>query len=217
MRIPTLVAVTTLSLALVGSGCGSSGTKASTSPVKSGAQTSAAAGARTANPPAAGAVDPNAPEVVAPGDIPDHQAFVTYTPTSGGFTVGVPEGWARTDANGVVTFTDKYNSIEVTAAPAAAAPTVASVQATALLDVKNEPTFRLGQVSDVTRKAGPAVLATYEVGSAPNNVTGKRALLAVERYVFVHNGNMVTLTLSGAKGADNVDPWRTVTDSLAWK
>jgi hypothetical protein len=26
----------------------------------------------------------------------------------------------------------------------------------------------------------------------------------------------VTIVLSGAVGADNVDPWRTVTDSFAW-
>jgi len=33
----------------------------------------------------------------------------------------------------------------------------------------------------------------------------------------VHSGTEVVLTLAGPKGADNVDPWRTVTDSLAWK
>lgn len=30
------------------------------------------------------------------GDIPDNQAYVTYTPAQGGFTVKVPEGWAQT-------------------------------------------------------------------------------------------------------------------------
>ena len=45
-------------------------------------------------------------------------------------------------------------------------------------------------------------------------MTGKKALLAVERYVFFRNGTQVTLTLSGAKGADNVDPWRIVSDSV---
>ncbi|MDQ1424655.1 MAG: hypothetical protein QOD72_2153, partial [Acidimicrobiaceae bacterium] len=32
-----------------------------------------------------------------------------------------------------------------------------------------------------------------------------------------HNGNEVIVTLSGAKGADNFDPWKMVTDSLTWK
>ena len=40
---------------------------------------------------------------------------------------------------------------------------------------------------------------------------------AVERYAFWHDGQEAVLTLSGPKGADNVDPWRIVTDSLRWQ
>ena len=165
----------------------------------------------------AGAVDPNAPEVVDPGDIPDNQAFVAFASADGIYTVKVPEGWARTEANGVVTFTDKYNSITVQSTTATEAPTVSSVTSTGLTDVASDPTFALTDVTSVTRKAGDGVLATCEIGSSPNAVTGKKALLAVERYVFFHNGTDVTLTLSGAKGADNVDPWKIVSDSLTWK
>jgi hypothetical protein len=165
----------------------------------------------------AGAVDPNAPEVVDPGDIPDNQVFVPFASTDGTYTVKVPEGWARTESNGVVTFTDKYNSISIQSAAAATAPTVSSVKSNGLTDVTSDPTFKLTNVTPVTRKAGGGVLATFEIGSAPNPVTGKKALLAVERYVFFHNGTEVTLTLSGAKGADNVDPWKIVSDSLSWK
>ncbi|MDT4904221.1 MAG: hypothetical protein QOH52_2237, partial [Pseudonocardiales bacterium] len=39
---------------------------------------------------------------------------------------------------------------------------------------------------------------------------------AVERYEFWKNGNEVVLTLAAPVGADNVDPWRKVTDSFAW-
>jgi hypothetical protein len=163
-----------------------------------------------------GAVDPNAPEIVEPGDIPDNQVFIAFPSADGTYSVKVPEGWARTEAGGVVTFTDNYNSIALQASTAAAEPTVDSVRASGLADVSSEPTFTLIDVQPVTRKAGTGVLATYEIGSAPNPVTGKRALLAVERYVFFHNGIVVTMTLSGAKGADNVDPWRIVSDSLAW-
>jgi hypothetical protein len=162
-----------------------------------------------------GAVDPNRPEVVEPGDIPDNQAFVRFSPAAGLYSVRVPEGWARTVTATSVTFTDKYNSITITT-QAGTAPTVASVTASGLADVSADPTFKLIDVSPVTRKAGPGVLARYEIGSAPNAVTGKKALLAVERYVFFHAGMQVTLNLSGAQGADNVDPWRTVTDSLSW-
>jgi hypothetical protein len=40
---------------------------------------------------------------------------------------------------------------------------------------------------------------------------------SVERYAFWHAGQQVVLTLSGPRGADNVDPWRTITDSLRWQ
>jgi hypothetical protein len=39
---------------------------------------------------------------------------------------------------------------------------------------------------------------------------------AVERYVFFHKGTLHVLTLSGPKGADNVDPWKIVTSSVRW-
>ena len=39
----------------------------------------------------------------------------------------------------------------------------------------------------------------------------------MERYTFWHDGQEAVLTLSGPKGADNVDPWRIVTNSLRWQ
>ncbi|MEO5898738.1 MAG: hypothetical protein ABIR68_01240 [Ilumatobacteraceae bacterium] len=154
--------------------------------------------------------------MVEPGDIPDNQVFVGSPATDGTYSIKVPEGWARSEHNGVVTFSDKYNAITVTAAPSTAAPTIASVHATGLADVTADPTFKLTDVTTVTRKAGDGVVASYQIGSAPNAVTGKKALLSVERYFFAHNGKTVELTLSGAKGADNVDPWKIVTNSLSW-
>ncbi|MEP7053689.1 MAG: hypothetical protein ABI912_00385 [Actinomycetota bacterium] len=132
------------------------------------------------------------------------------------YSVDVPEGWARTERSSVVTFTDKYNSIQIESLAAAAAPTPESVKADNLGDVSVDPTYKLVDVKPVERKAGHGVVALFEIGSPPNKVTGKKALLAVERYVFFHNGKDVVLTLSGAKGADNVDPWKTVSDSLKW-
>jgi len=164
----------------------------------------------------AGAVDPNAPEVVEPGDIPDNQVFVPFTWPDGGVTVDVPEGWARTTSGQQITFTDKYNSITIAKSTAASPPTVESVTSTGLSDVSSDPTFALTDVKPVSRKGGDGILARYEIASAPNAVTGKKAQLAVERYVFAHNGEQVALTLSGAKGADNVDPWRIVSDLLTW-
>lgn len=168
----------------------------------------------TKKPTSKAAADPNAPEVVAPGDIPDDQLFVPYRPKSGGYTINVPEGWSRTENNGAVTFTDKYNSITVSVGPVSAAPTTASVRASGLADVSQDPSYRAGKVGTVKTAGGNAIKATFEIGSAPNKVTGKKALLAVERYVYFRSGTQVVVTLSGAKGADNVDPWRTVSDSV---
>jgi hypothetical protein len=76
--------------------------------------------------------------------------------------------------------------------------------------------FRPGKVTSVQRKAGPAVLITYQADAAPDPVTGKVVKDDVERYEFWRSGTEVILTLSGPKGSDNVDPWRIVTDSFAF-
>lgn len=152
------------------------------------------------------------------GDIPDNQAFVVYTPTDQPFTVTVPEGWARTDVAGGVEFSDKLNSITIASQPAAVAPTVDSVSTQELPGIAAKTAnFRRGDVVMVTRKAGQAVLATYGSDSPPNPVTGKVIPQSVELYEFFKPGQLVTLTLSGPTAADNVDPWRIVTDSFVWK
>ena len=147
-------------------------------------------------------VDPNKAEVSPPGDIPDNQAFVSYTPPSGGYTVKVPEGWARKAAGGSTTLSDKLNSITMEAKPSSAGA------------ARDRPNG--ARVTTVKRKAGRAVRITYLTAGKPDPVTGKSRTLAVERYVFLHNGRNIVLTLKGAKGADNVDPWKIVTDSLSY-
>ena len=69
----------------------------------------------------------------------------------------------------------------------------------------------------VPRKSGPVLLVTYQATAPANEVTGKSGVDAVERYEFWRDGHEVILTLSGPLGADNVDPWRTITDSLQWQ
>ena len=151
------------------------------------------------------------------GDIPDTQAFVAYAVPDGRYSLQVPEGWARTDGAAGVTFTDKLNSIHLEERPAASAPTVGTVRAIDLPGLQAAAqSFRLGSVATVQRKAGAAVLVTYRAASAPDAVTGKRVTQDVEVYEFWRAGTLVTITLLSPHGADNVDPWRTVTDSFAW-
>jgi hypothetical protein len=193
MRILSLLIVPCLA-AIAIAGCGSSGGSSSSTP------------------------SPNAKEVSPSGDIPDNQAYVAYTPPGAGFTVKVPEGWSRSSTAGATTFTDKLNSISMQSVPAGAAPSVRDARQTELPKlVKQVKGLQPGTVTMVTRKAGPAVRITYFAPAPADPVTGKAHTNAVERYVFFKNGKDVVLTLSGPKGADNVDPWRIVTDSVAFR
>jgi len=174
-------------------------------------------GCGTATPTGAAASSSGAPEVNPAGDIPDDQVYVPFTPDNGLFTVSVPEGWARTDANGVVTFTDKLNSVRIETVAAPMAPDIASATATEVPQIASSTTgYTAGDVSMVTRTAGDAVLVTYGAQSEPDPVTGQTFTDSVERYEFWKDGQEVILTLSGPQGADNVDPWTTITDSFGW-
>jgi hypothetical protein len=165
--------------------------------------------------PAAGTPEPAAANPA--GDIPDTTVYVPFRTPSGHVEVSVPQGWARTsDAQGVV-FTDKLNSVRVQEIAAASAPTVASVRTTEVPKILSGAAHvAMGAVTQVQRKGGAAVQIAYLADSAPDAVTGKVIRDAVERYDFYWHGTEVVLTLSGPVGADNVDPWRTVTDSAAW-
>ncbi|MFJ7244318.1 hypothetical protein ACIQWA_06660 [Kitasatospora sp. NPDC098652] len=173
--------------------------------------------ASTGGGSAAVAPTPGPAESNPAGDIPDNQAYVAYTPDGGGFTVKTPEGWSRSTTGQAVVFYDKLNRIEITAGTAPSAPTAESVAAQVVPALEKQvPKFTMGKVSTVSRAAGTAVLVTYQGDSAPDAVTGKVVRDAFEQYTFYQGGRQVVLTLSGPVGADNADPWRTVTDSFRW-
>jgi hypothetical protein len=172
--------------------------------------------ATTVTPPSA--ASPNAPEVNPPGDIPDNQVFVPYRPPGARFTFKVPEGWARVQGGGTVTFTDKLNTIRMETRPAPAAPTVASARQAELPAIRSASRrYEPGGVTRVRRAAGGVVLVTYKADAPADPVTGKVVHDAVERYEYWRGGTEAILTLAGPVGADNVDPWRMVTDSFRWR
>lgn len=184
-------------------GSGSSGASGAPSKSSHTAQASPAAPATESNPP---------------GDIPDNQAYVAFTPPGGGFSVKVPEGWARTSKGTVISFTDKLNRVELAPVPTTSAPTIGSVTAKTAPQLRRTvPHFAMGKISVVSRHAGKAVLLTYQGDSATDPVTGKVVRDAFERYAFYRQGHEVDVTLSGPVHADNVDPWRIVTDSFTWR
>jgi hypothetical protein len=205
-KVPVLLL---LGAAAAIAGCGSSSSSSSSS-AAAPSNSSAAATATTSN-----GVNPNAPETLPPGDIPDTIAYVPYAVPGHGVTVSTPEGWSRTNSADGVTFTDKLNTIQLIDAPAATAPTVGSAQNSELPKIASTlKGFKLQSITTVSRPAGSAVKIAYLGYSKPDPVTGKFGLLAFERYEFFHNGREVTLVLSSPSGSDNVDPWRKVTGSL---
>lgn len=129
----------------------------------------------------------------------------------------MPEGWARSTTTTSVTFTDKLNTVVVSWQPAGSAPTVGSAKSREVPIIRSATrAFRLKGVSAAALPAGPAVLIEYGSNSDPNPVTGKRYRLDVLRYELFKGGSEVAISLLSPVGADNVDPWRIITQSYAW-
>jgi hypothetical protein len=157
------------------------------------------------------------PEVNPGGDIPDTQTYVAYAFPSGAFTVAVPEGWARAESAGSVTFSSQFNRLTLMSVPATTQPTTGSATAAEVPAIQHlSSNVVIGKVSSTTRPAGDVILITYQLDSQPDPVTGRSARLDVERYEFWRNGLEAVITLAAPVGADNVDPWRTITESFTW-
>jgi hypothetical protein len=213
------LSLTTMVLMSACSGGGSSGSAASPAGTPD-TPSSIAPSSKATSAPSSGPATTQPPKPVAtesnpPGDIPDNQAFVTFRGTT--FTVKVPEGWARSVSGTTTAFTDKLNRIEVMPSTAAAAPTAQSATTTVVPALRSTvPRFAMGKVSEITRPAGKVVLVTYQGDSAQDPVTGKVIRDAFERYLFYQGGKQLVLTLVGPVNADNVDPWKIVSDSVRW-
>jgi hypothetical protein len=218
------LAVTAVALGVTLAGCQSSTTTSSGQPSTSSSPTtpstpSTPSHTTKTHTPATSSGPSSAPatEFSPPGDIPDNQVFVPYTPPGNLVSIKVPEGWARSSNSGSVTFTDKLNSVSIAVRNLSHPVTPSYAQSHEVPQLKQTvSTFAMGDISTVFRNAGKAVLLTYEKDSEPSPVTGKVVRDAVEQYEFWKNGHEAVLTLSGPVGADNVDPWRIVSDSLTW-
>jgi hypothetical protein len=152
-----------------------------------------------------------------PGDIPDNQAFVAYISTDGGYSIQMPEGWARTEDGANVRFADKLHTFSVDATCLGTAPTVDSVTNVEVPALTQQvPAFELIDVKAVDLPAGPAILVRYYANSAPDEVTGKQYRLEVERYELWKDGKLAAITLAVPAGSDNVDVANLVTKSFRW-
>lgn len=158
-----------------------------------------------------------AAEVSAAGDIPDNQAFVTYTPVNGGYKLEAPEGWSRTQSGTGATFKDKLNGESIVLSQAASAPTAASARSAEVAMLQHTGrAVQVSSVTDVKLPSGPAVLVEYTSDSEPDAVASKQVRLENRAYLFYKDGQLATLTLWAPKGADNVDQWLRIAQSFRW-
>ena len=199
--------------------CGSNNTSTATAPPAGQSSTpSSPKTHHTKHTRAAAPSSPNSPaatEFNPPGDSPDTTVFVPFALS--GAHIRVPEGWARKTVNGVTTFTDHYNSIALQVSPASQAPTVASAKRNEVPQLKTSVSkFHLQHVAVTTRAGQKVVEVDYLLDSAPDQVTGKVIRDIAYRFEYFHHGHQAVLTLTGPQNADNVDPWRLVSNSLGW-
>ncbi len=167
--------------------------------------------------PVATTESPIAPEVHPPGDIPDTQAFVPYASASG-YSIDVPEGWARSGNGASVTFVSKLDGVRVDVAPAPSSPTAASAGTTEAKQIQAQGrAVSITNTRDVTLPSGRAVLITYESNSDPNPVTQRQVRLENEAYVMFKNGKRAVVTVWAPKGADNADQWNRMSKSFRWQ
>jgi hypothetical protein len=154
-----------------------------------------------------------APEKNPVGDIPDSQQFVKYSSKAGGYSLEVPEGWARTESGSDVNFISKLDGVKVSVTAANQAPTADSVKADL---VKNGRAVKINSVKAVKLHNGKAIKASFSSNSEPNSVTGKQVRQENEVFYFVKDKKIVVLTMWAPLGADNVDQWNKMSDSFGW-
>ncbi len=225
-RPPRLVLAAAALVTLATVGACASTTPSTTTPAQPSTASSAATppadasatqSPSTAPSSAASSGAPQAKESNPAGDIPDNQAFVAFTQPKAGFSVKVPEGWARTDLADGASFTDRLNGIVVQSRPAAKPVTAADIKQQAKPAIAaNLSNYQLSSVKDVTLPAGPAIQAVYTASARPDQVTGKTVQDDVLVYTIAGTGKQAVLALVGPQGADNVDPWKIVADSFRW-
>ena len=150
-----------------------------------------------------------------PGDIPDNLAFVPFSSAAGHYRFVHPEGWAQVMRGMDVRFTDKLNGVAAAVVSASHPPTVASARHDDVPRLRSSvPAFVLRSVSSVTLAGGPAVLIVFRRNSDPDPVTGRQYRDEVREFLLWHSGREVRFDLFGPVGADNVDAYRTMSNSL---
>ncbi len=212
-------AAATLVLAAVG-GCGSSGTAHPNAASTGAPSTTAASAAGTSSTSSAPSSAPGALSAdarsAATGDIPDNQVFLTFSNRSGGYAMKYPEGWTQSGSARNETFRDKNNLAHVLIIHGGA-PTPTEVTAQLRQLARSQASLHFTSPRIVRLSAGPAVRVTYSTQSAPNQVTGKRVTMLVDRYELASAGRVAVIDLGTPRGVDNVDAYRMMINSFRWR
>jgi hypothetical protein len=204
--IGALLVSLALAAALAGCGSGSSPTAAET-----------ATGTKASKPATGGGeAVPSEAESAATGDIPDNQAFLLFGDKPAGYSVRYPEGWARTGAGADVTFREKGNVIHIVVRRGPMPSEVTATKGVAELH-ESDPTVKAQAPEPIELNGQPAVKIEYSRQSAPDPVTGKRLPLMVDRYEIGKGGKVAVIDLATPVGVDNVDAYRMISESFAWR
>ena len=209
------VAALAVVIGVGGTACSSSSGSSTAPAGASASTTSATSTSSTSASSAGGAQTPVPVESNPPGDIPDNLAFVRYTNAAAGYSFTHPEGWAEQENGMAVTFTDKLNGIAADTAsiPSQLDPATVRAQEVPRLSAA-EAAFELVSVDPASLPAGKGVLIVYRRNSAPDPVTGRQVRAEVQEYLVSTGTSSVRLALFGPVGADNVDAYHTIAQSL---
>jgi hypothetical protein len=218
---PNGCAAAAVAAALIASGCGSSSrssTPAPASETTSSASPAATSGnTATAATPAsgAGALSGEA-QSAATGDIPDNQVFLVFHDHGAGYSIKYPEGWTQQGNSRNVAFKDKNNLVHIVVSRGVP-PSVASVAAQLTALTRTTPSLTFTAPQPIRIGAATAIKVKYTTKSAPNPVTGKRVTLMVDRYELARDGRLAVVDLGTPVGVDNVDAYRMMIQSFAWR
>ncbi|MDB5054409.1 MAG: hypothetical protein JWM44_2459 [Bacilli bacterium] len=160
---------------------------------------------------------PVPPEKNPTGDISDSQVFINYSSVKGGYSLEVPEGWARKEQEAAVDFADKLDGVKVAVESATQAPSVDSIKGTQIVEMtKTGRAIKIDRIQEVSLSQEKAIKVSYSSNSEADSVTGKQVRLDNESYYFYKNGKLAVLTMWAPLGADNIDQWDKMSKSFRW-
>ncbi|MFI5034954.1 MAG: hypothetical protein ACHQFZ_01975 [Acidimicrobiales bacterium] len=129
--------------------------------------------------------------------------------------ISLPDGWSSRTSSSAIHFTSTVNSIDVSwRTDPAGLPELSLARSDVAALRRSLAHFQFLSLHPVALAGGPAVLVEYRATSSPDPVTGRNYRLIVERFTFVKRTRVLILSLSSPIGADNVDPWRIISQSV---